>query len=296
MPSFVTHHYFAVRVRRAAPPAIACLCENAPAAYAWGSQGPDPFFFYPSTLSRLGGRMHRSGIAETFRAMADAAGESPAALAYLLGFCTHYARDRTVHPYIEDQTRRLSVNYRLSGSAAHKLCETDLDSAVLLRLGKAVPASEPAYRLLDTEAPECREAARLLSAAGNAAGGAVTAGQAKDALRCMYQVYRFLHRSRAGRRLLPMGEAALHQPGALSSMFRRNTLLPEDSPNRAHRIWLDWEGRPHTEDFRTLMERDALPFALVLQRAACAACRRGNPFPEGMFSMDYSGRRFGGAE
>lgn len=133
MPSFVMHHYFAARVCELAPPELARICTAAPAAYSWGSQGPDPFFFIPlsGASAQLGGRMHRGHIAEVFRAMAQAAHGSAVALAYLLGFCTHYALDRTVHPYIETQTQRLMKEYQLSNSAAHKLCEADLDAEVL---------------------------------------------------------------------------------------------------------------------------------------------------------------------
>ena len=39
-----------------------------------------------------------------------------------------------------------------------------------------------------------------------------------------------------------------------------------------------------------LMEGDALALAGQLQRAACAAVRRGKTLPEDLFPLDYSGR------
>lgn len=293
MPSFVMHHYFAARVCETAPPELARVCTAAPAAYSWGSQGPDPFFFLPlrGKSARLGSRMHRGNIAEAFQAMAQEAHGSAAALAYLLGFCTHYALDRTVHPYIEAQTRQLMEHYQLSGSAAHKLCETDLDAALLRWRGSVDPAAEPAYKLLDTASAEVPEAARMLAAAGNAAGGRISAAKAEQSMHFMRAAYTLFHYGRNGRNGLARAEDALHCTGAVSPLLRQSQPLPEDTPNRSRRVWEDWEGRTHTETFRTLAEETALPFARTLQLAACAACRRGQPFPERLFLLDYSGRQ-----
>lgn len=288
MPSFIAHHAFAAEAAHAAPTAAARLCAAFPTAYSWGSQGPDPFFFSP--WARVGSALHHgAGTVAVFQSMADAAGGSPAALAYLLGFCTHYAFDCTVHPYIEDQTRLLMARRSLSSAAAHKLCETDLDAGILRAHGYASPSTVPAYRLLDVSAPECREAARLLAAAGG-----VTPRQARAAMRSMRCIYRLLHGGGAVRTVLPLIEDALGQRQAVSSMLRADAPLPEDTPNRARRVWRDWDGEPHTEDFRTLAERHALPLALKLQRAACAAVRKGVPFPDGLFPLNYSGQRVNG--
>ncbi|MDE7035276.1 MAG: hypothetical protein K2O74_03395, partial [Eubacteriales bacterium] len=77
---------------------------------------------------------------------------------------------------------------------------------------------------------------------------------------------------------------------AVSSMIRRGSLLPEDSLNTARRVWLSRSGRPRTDSFEMLMEGDALALAGQLQRAACAAVRRGKTLPEDLFPLDYSGR------
>ena len=293
MPSFVMHHYFAARVCELAPPELARICTAAPAAYSWGSQGPDPFFFIPlsGASAQLGGRMHRGHIAKVFRAMAQAAHGSAVALAYLLGFCTHYALDRTVHPYIETQTQRLMKEYQLSNSAAHKLCEADLDAEVLRWRGVTDPAKEPAYKLLNASSPEVPEAARMLAAAGNAVGGQVTAAKAAQAMHLIHLAYAVFHYGRGSQKGIVLAERALHCPGAVSTLFRQSQPLPGDTPNRSHNTWKDWEGAAHTETLRALAEETALPFARTLQLAACAACRRGQPFPEHLFRLDYSGRQ-----
>ena len=215
MPSFVMHHYFAARVCELAPPELARICTAAPAAYSWGSQGPDPFFFIPlsGASAQLGGRMHRGHIAEVFRAMAQAAHGSAVALAYLLGFCTHYALDRTVHPYIETQTQRLMKEYQLSNSAAHKLCEADLDAEVLRWRGVTDPAKEPAYKLLNASSPEVPEAARMLAAAGNAVGGQVTAAKAAQAMHLIHLAYAVFHYGRGSQKGIVLAERALSGSG-----------------------------------------------------------------------------------
>lgn len=285
MPSFIVHHAFALKAAHAAPPAVSRLCAAFPVSYIWGSQGPDPFFFSP--WARIGSSLHHDGTtAAVFQSLADAVNSSPAALAYLFGFCTHYALDCTTHPYIEDETRLIMERRNLSSTAAHKLCETDLDAALLRARGYTSPSAVPAYRLLNTTAPEWREAARLLAVAGG-----VTPDKAQVSMRSMRRIYKLLHSSRTIRTVLPLAESALGQRQIISSMLRADALLPEDAPNRAHRIWRGWDGAPHAEDFRTLTERQALPFALSLQRAACAAARKGIPFPAGLFPLNYSGQR-----
>lgn len=290
MPSFVTHWYFAAQVREAAPPAIARLCTSASDAFFWGSQGPDPFFFDLShpEIAGLGGKMHRSAIYPAFSALAAETGRSPSALAYLFGFCTHYALDRTTHPYIESQSRRLMAHYGVDESAAHKLCEADLDTAVLLECGKD-PETCAAYRFLDTETPFRGEIARMLAAAGRAAGGSVTTGDALRAMHGMRTVYRLLHEGRGIAEILSFGERLAHHPGAVSSMFRQGKLLAEDSLNTARRVWLGRDGKPRTDSFCMLMGRDALTFAVQLLLPICAAARRGTPLPPEMFTLDYSG-------
>lgn len=285
MPSFIAHHAFALAAAHAAPPAVSRLCAAFPTAYSWGGQGPDPYFFSP--WAHIGSALHHDGgTAAVFQALADAVNNSPAALAYLLGFCTHYALDRTTHPYIEDQTHLIMERRGLSNAAAHKLCETDLDAALLRAHGYTSPSAVPAYRLMDTTAPEWREAARLLAVAGG-----VSSGKSQAAMHSMRRVYRLFHGSRAIKATLPRIESAVGQRQVISSMLRADTPLPEDTPNRAHRIWRDRDGAPHTEDFRTLAERYALPLAQKLQHAACAAARRGVPFPADLFSRNYSGQR-----
>lgn len=297
MPSFVTHHHFAVLVQQAAGDELSRACEAAPAAYAWGCQGPDPLFFYHAPfggkIAALGGKMHREGVADAFRAIVSeaAALREPAALAYLLGFCTHYALDRTAHPYIEDQTRLLMARYSLDNSTAHKLCEADIDSAIILNFISAEPAGYPAYKLLDPDTPSRGAIGRLLSAGGRALGEKLTAAEAEDSLTSMHKVYQMLHGGEPTRKFLAFFEKLARKPGGVSVMIRRDDLLPEDSLNEGHRTWLDWAGLTHTASFLELMEGDALRCALSLQQAAFTSYRRGRPLPDSLFALDYSGRR-----
>ena len=42
MPSYVTYHIFAATVQRVTSDSVAHIASSYPAAYRWGSQGPDP--------------------------------------------------------------------------------------------------------------------------------------------------------------------------------------------------------------------------------------------------------------
>lgn len=288
MPSFVTHCVFARLVLREAPPAAAQLCKALPAAYAWGSQGPDPFFFSP--FAGTGSRLHQGrNSAEVFSAMAAAA-EKPAAASFLLGFCTHYALDCVVHPYIEDCTRRLMEMEGLSNAAAHKRCESDLDAAVLRSLNYERPSAVPAYLFLGIHGTEWRASAHLLAVAGKAAGSQVSDRAAQGSMCLMRRFYELLHKNQM-ETLLRLAEAAAGQPEMLSSMCRPDAPRTVDILNRGRRVWTDWDGAPHTEDVRTLIRERAIPLALRLQACACAARRGGALFPAALFRLDYSGRQ-----
>ena len=61
MPSYVTYHIFAATVQRVTSDSVAHIASSYPAAYRWGSQGPDPLALYhapfPSALRRLANRV-----------------------------------------------------------------------------------------------------------------------------------------------------------------------------------------------------------------------------------------------
>ncbi len=89
--------------------------------YFFGSQGADFCFFYPTRTRNkmnLGRTLHRNGY-EFFRILSLFARSDDNALAYALGYITHYATDATFHPFV----------YYLSGKSLrkHSQVESALD-------------------------------------------------------------------------------------------------------------------------------------------------------------------------
>ena len=76
MPSYVTYHIFAATVQRVTSDSVAHIASSYPAAYRWGSQGPDPLALYhapfPSALRRLANRVCTEPPAPLFESLCKA--------------------------------------------------------------------------------------------------------------------------------------------------------------------------------------------------------------------------------
>ena len=301
MPSLVTHHHFAVLVHQAAESDLRHAADASAPAYRWGAQGPDILFFhnapFGSRIALLGQKMHAERVAEAFTALvrSGARARNPAALSYLLGFCTHYVLDRRTHPYIQDTIEtQLLPRYDLSEDACHRLCEADLDAQVITNYVSCDQEHFEAFRLLDAPpAPVSHLIGRMVSDVGGPVYGIeAPPGKVEASMRSMRLVYNILHggSSESARAQIATLERMLGKPGLLSSMLRPRQPLPADCANLGHRVW----HKPHvpevdrSESFFELME-DAVPTALALQRAVYTAYHRGTPLNPLFFPANYSG-------
>lgn len=103
MPESYTHLRIARRALQ-----LAGLEAADPAAFLWGSNGPDTLFCYRvwrskknrgEDLPTLGSRLHRENTGLFLRSLIRNA-NTPSQKSYVLGYLTHYAADCTLHPYI----------------------------------------------------------------------------------------------------------------------------------------------------------------------------------------------------
>ena len=138
MPSYVTYHIFAATVQRVTSDSVAHIASSYPAAYRWGSQGPDPLALYhapfPSALRRLANRVCTEPPAPLFESLCKAAvaSHNTAALAYVFGFCTHYALSRVTYSFVSAQADRLSQFMPgYSAEACRHLVESDIDGVMI---------------------------------------------------------------------------------------------------------------------------------------------------------------------
>lgn len=114
-------------------------------AFYWGAQGPDFLFCHRilpwmqgTNIRDYGERLHNSLPGEIVECMAAYVCETKSleALFYVLGFLTHYALDRTAHPYINALSERLKGEMppRYTLSMLHNQVESELDLLMFKRM------------------------------------------------------------------------------------------------------------------------------------------------------------------
>lgn len=295
MPSFATHHIFAVTVQRVTGDFTAHIAAAYPAGYRWGAQGPEPLMLYhlpfPSGLHRLAHRMRAEPPGTLFEALCAAAvrERNTAALAYVFGFCTNYALDRVTHAFIQAQADRLALFMPgYSAEARRGLVESDIDGIMIADYIAADPAGFEAFRLLDPGAPECTVLARVLvRAAKQAYGMRISPAAVYRALHDMRRVLRLSHSGGHVRTHLERLERILGKSGLASSLIRPAEPLAADCANRARRPWLS-DGVERTDSFTDLFNA-AVPLAVSLQRAVLERYYQQKPLDSRFFPTNFAG-------
>lgn len=300
MPALVTHYNFAWSVLQTAPSYLRTAASNDLMAFYWGSQGPDPLFFYhplfKNSVSALGRTMHERRIARTFSVLTRkcAKMQDPSAMAYLLGFCCHYALDRTMHPFVT-----YVVNYRLdpqyptlSHGPLHNLCESEMDRIVIENRLKTPSANFRSYQLLTVSKTAEEAASQLLSSvAWKSYGERLSPHTVGYSMRSMLRTQRMLN-SLVGRPavLLSSVEKLTGSPGAISTLIRPTDPLPVDCTNIRREAWTD-AATPHMrryESFFDLLQNAERP-ATRLMDYCYHAVQSGTHLPDDLFTLNYSG-------
>lgn len=295
MPFYATHHIFAATVQRITNDSAAHIAESYPAGYRWGAQGPDALYYYhtpfSSALSRLARRMHSESPALLFEALCEAAIQQhdTAALAYVFGFCTHYALDRVTHPFLRAQTEQLALYMSgYSTEARLKLVENDIDGIMIANFMAANPSNFEAYALLDPNAAECTVLARVLSAAAKSAYKAPISPAA--VYRSLHDMRRLLHLAHSGshiRNHLLRFEKLTGRNGLASAFLRPAQPLAADCANRSHRNW-GTNDSPRCDSFFDLFDA-AIPLAVSLQRAVLDRYYQEKPLDPRFFPTNFYG-------
>ncbi|MCK5130399.1 MAG: zinc dependent phospholipase C family protein, partial [Clostridiales bacterium] len=108
MPAAYIHERIAKKALAQISPLSTSIKDNLD-AFELGSQGPDILFFYNiiNFLNRntrpnhLGERMHKERISALFKEiLINTKNQKGIAIAWSLGFVSHYAVDCTIHPYV----------------------------------------------------------------------------------------------------------------------------------------------------------------------------------------------------
>ena len=134
MPAIYTHDIFGKDVYRKLSPELKHIVKKNKRLYRIGLQGPDIFYFYrpyyKNRMNRLAQSIHdHSGACFFCQAVVKyMEREDEALLAYLLGFCCHYALDITCHPCIE--------KFKENSGFSHSEIEAEMDRKYMIREGK----------------------------------------------------------------------------------------------------------------------------------------------------------------
>lgn len=301
MPALVTHHRFATKALSHARPEIIAAAKAAPAAFRWGAQGPDIFFFYSpfrstNPIMTLGKEMHHTKIFPCFHSLTrNCAGlNRPEATAYLMGMCCHYTLDRMIHPFVTYICNyRLDPLYpQLSPSVLHRMCEAELDRALIAHMLHGESKGFRAYQLLHMDKQATSAASALLGhTAKTVYDTRVSLGIVRTSMRNLLHAYRLLH-DPSGRRskLVGSAERLMTTPGVVSSMMRPTHPLRADCVNASHRAWID-AAMPHMrryDSFFSLVQQAQRP-ALQLMDACYTAMQTGGRLPPELFPTNYSG-------
>lgn len=297
MPAFATHCIFASTVHRVTCDAAAHLIELYPAGYRWGAQGPNPLACYHApfahSLGKLCRRMHTEPPGALFEALCAAAAEQhdAAALAYVFGFCTHYALDRVSAPFIAAQAEHVALCMPgYSAEARRRLVQSDLDGIMIAQFISPDAAQFEAYRMLDPNAAECTVLARVLSLAVRPTYGVrLSPAAVYRALHDMRRLLHLAHNGVSARTRLQWLERVSGRAGLASSLIRPAEPLAADCANQQHRAWLS-DGGERTDSFFDLFDA-AVPLAVSLQRAVLDRYYQQKPLDPRFFPTDFTGRR-----
>lgn len=295
VPAYATHHIFASIVQRVTGDTMVHIISLYPAGYRWGALGPDPLYYYhapfSNQMSRLARRMHEEPSAPLFEALCEAAVQqhNTAALAYVFGFCTHYALERVSHSFISAQADRLSVFMPgWTAETRRRMVESDIDGIMISEYISPDSENYEAYKLLDPGAAECTVFSKVFSeAAKNVYNVRISPASVYRSLGDMRKAMRLAHNGVRVKGRLERFERFMGRSGAASSMLRPEKPLPAGCANTEHLQWQSG-GELRTESFFDLFDA-AVPLAVTLQRAVLERYYQQKPLDKRFFPTNFYG-------
>lgn len=156
MPGFRSHYVFGIETRNELKEKDNPVSQNIwqmirdyPASYALGLQGPDIFFYNPSSYlhrRNTGERMHHERTLSFIEHLISVCMTVKSddlraqAFAYAAGFIGHYSLDTVCHPYIHYRACKDVNDNSNAGFYNHMLLECDIDCALLAHFLKLRPS------------------------------------------------------------------------------------------------------------------------------------------------------------
>lgn len=282
MPALLTHHLFGTTTLAQLPGELTATQAQRD-AFLLGNQGPDPFFFAFATtrgnvVRAMGHRMHAERMAAAFEVLRTSVGRLPPADratggAFVCGLLGHYLLDRCAHPFVYahefelcDDNPELHDAYH----EVHALLESEIDAAMLLRLGGQTVRDFPPVCALQAGPEVLRPAGALLAQCGSVVFGLpLRATDYGDAVADMRRCYRLIEPagSPRSRRIAAIERTA--RPHSLLGALAHRTDVPADTPamNEGHRPWVDpFSGQTSADSFLDRFEAARHAFASLAPR------------------------------
>ena len=179
---------------------------------------------FPSALRRLANRVCTEPPAPLFESLCKAAvaSHNTAALAYVFGFCTHYALSRVTYSFVSAQADRLSQFMPgYSAEARRHLVESDIDGVMIADFVSDTPAEYEAYRQLEPDAPESPLAAKILAQALRETYGVhITPAAVYHSMNDMRRMHHLAHQGASALIRLQRFEHLIGKSGFASSLIR----------------------------------------------------------------------------
>ncbi len=146
MPNFYAHLRLCQMVARQAPPELRAVLERDWDAFACGSFGPDPLYFYvgprAGQIRQAGLELHHhSGGAALERFRVPLKENRPFATAFSAGYLLHYLLDARCHPFVNQVAAQ--------GRYTHFALEGEYDRYLLRRDGLDYEAALPQRTMPD---------------------------------------------------------------------------------------------------------------------------------------------------
>jgi len=121
MPELITHCLISYKVSaKMTDKNIKALLDRYPKEFTLGAQGGDLFFFYhygilknKESIPDFGERLHKENIDQFFKLGAEYIKEhkSEPLLSYFLGYLSHYAADKNVHPFVYQKSEHSTTQH-----------------------------------------------------------------------------------------------------------------------------------------------------------------------------------------
>lgn len=283
MPAITTHRLFAEESVELLPQGLVASGDER-TAFIIGNQGPDPFFYRFRTSNfqdcmKLGHLMHGSRMTAQFEALRQGVEHLPAqeagiGRAFVLGLLSHYALDRTAHPFIYEQQwgiQDADPELADAGSQVHAVIESDLDVLMLqLKRESATMADWPPAEQIPTTDHVNRVAGALMSSMARSVYGlTIDVSEYGGAVADMQFVYKLIEPagSPLNRLACFIDQTFVEEYSLLDGLSHRVTHeVPARTGNLGHLSWEDpFTGAVSTESFPEVFDRALSVYARLAE-------------------------------